>query len=64
MIRYYLLDDKNRRTEMFVAYSDIAAEFGTTRNSIAGKFYRAKHQQNSSIISVNDHLIERVVENN
>lgn len=60
MIKYYSLDSKGKRQDLFIAYSDVAAEFNTTRNAIAGKFYRAKHERNSNIIEVNGIKIEQV----
>ena len=60
MVTYYLLDKNNKRKDKFVAYSDIAAEYNTTRNAVAGKFYRAEHENNSQIITLNGDRIERV----
>jgi hypothetical protein len=57
--KYYLLNQKGKRTDLFVAYSDIGAEFGVSRNSIAGKFYRAR-KIGSNIIDVNGNKIEQV----
>lgn len=59
MIKYYSLFKNGKRKDEFVAYSDIAAEFGTTRNSIAGKFYRARKEGSDTII-VNGVKIQQV----
>lgn len=59
-VRYYILDSKNKRKDMFIAYSDIGAEFGVSRNSVAGKFYRAFHEKKTNVIEINGTKIERV----
>lgn len=59
--KYYLLNDKNKRAEEYVAYSDIAAEHGFTRGQIAGKFYRAR-KEGKMIIEINGKRFEQVKE--
>ena len=57
--KYYSLTKSGKHKDEFTCYSDIAFEFGVTRNSIAGKFYRARQKQ-SAIINVDGTLIEQV----
>lgn len=59
--KYYLLNDKNKRIEEYVAYSDIAAEYGFTRGQIAGKFYRAR-KEDKTIIEIDGKKFEQVKE--
>ena len=50
--KYYSLTKQGKEKEEYVAYSDIAADLGVTRNVIAGKFYRAK-KEGKNVIEVN-----------
>ena len=56
---YFLLDDKGAYVEEYIAYSDIAFEYGVTRNSVAGLFNRAHHKQ-SNIITLKGKQIKQV----
>lgn len=60
--KYYSITKNGKYLEEYVAYSDIAADLGVTRNVIAGKFYRAK-QNGKNIIEVNNKLFKQVKEN-
>ena len=64
MIKYYSLDKKNKPKDLFVSYSDIAMEFETTRNSIAGKFYRARKNNQKFILVNGNKIIQQGSRNN
>lgn len=57
---YYLLDENGDHKDQYTCYSDIAFEFGVTRNSIAGKFYRAQKKL-KLVIDVNGNKIKKEV---
>ena len=60
--KYYSLTKQGKEKEEYVAYSDIAADLGVTRNVIAGKFYRAK-KEGKNVIEVNGQRFKQVKEN-
>ena len=54
--KYYTIGSNNRIE--FESYSDIAAEYNTTKGIIAGKFYRTK----TNIIYIgNDKIIRKLI---
>lgn len=55
--KYYSIIDGKRKDE-YISYTDIASEHGCTKNSVAGKFYRAEREGSNRII-VNYTFIER-----
>jgi len=59
--KYYSVTKTGKQLDEYVAYSDIAADIGVTRNVIAGKFYRAK-QAGKITIEVNGKLFKQVKE--
>lgn len=59
--KYYSLTKQGKEKEEYVAYSDIAADLGITRNVIAGKFYRAR-KAGTNIIEVNGQQFKQVKE--
>lgn len=59
--KYYSITKNGKHLEEYVAYSDIAADLGVTRNVIAGKFYRAK-KEGKNVIEVNNKLFKQVKE--
>lgn len=57
---YFRLTNRGNRKEEFFSYTDISMEYGVTKNTVAGKFYRAA-QKNSNVISLNKKVrIERI----
>lgn len=62
MVKYFLLNEKGEETDEFVAYSDIAIEYGITRGIVAGKFYRA-HKKGLNTIMINGNKIIQKREN-
>lgn len=59
MIKYFLLDNKNKEIAEFFAYSDIAAEYNVTRGVIAGKFNRAREKGSNIITIGKDRIIQK-----
>ena len=59
--KYYLINDKGKQLAEYIAYSDIAADLGVTRNVIAGKFYRAR-QNGKNIIEINGQKFKQIKE--
>lgn len=57
---YYRLSPRGLRREQYMSYTDIAIEHGVSRNSVAGKFDRAKKNERV-IINVNGTKIEKVL---
>ena len=57
--KYFLLNRRGKCTDEFVAYSDIGAEFGVSRNSVAGKFYRARKIGSDTIV-INGNKIKQI----
>ena len=57
---YYRLSSSGTRKEQYISYTDIACEHNVTRNSIAGKFDRAKNNERI-IIDVCGTKIEKVL---
>lgn len=60
--KYYSITKNGKHLAEYVAYSDIAADIGVTRNVIAGKFYRAK-KEGKNIIEVNGQRFKQVKDN-
>lgn len=59
--KYYNVTKTGKKLAEYIAYSDIAADLGITRNVIAGKFYRAR-QKGQTTIEVSGQLFMQVKE--
>lgn len=58
--KYYKLDDKGEYGDEFLSCLDIACEYCVTKNSVIGKFDRARYYHNSNIIEICGDKIERI----
>ena len=55
---YYKLTKRGKKTStLFVSFTDIAEEYGTTKGRVAGLFYRSK----DNTIIINGTTIKRVI---